>query len=386
MHRRPARAFLLAVGIVVLVAPPALAERRSDPSTRPPAEPVDDPASGGDTPGAQSPAPALETPPAATDAAPHLPNVAILGDLPQAQDRLARAEALVDRGAARIEELRREIAETDVRITDLTDEERQSVKRVQVARDSLADRAVAAYVRGNSTGLAAGLGADDPNDLGRNAALMESVLAADDRSVDDYRAARRETSAALVELADHRRSVGDDLAQTESYEGVLLAGARDARVQLAAFEAGSEIFVTGLVFPVADPHNFTDTFGAPRSGGRRHQGVDIFAPAGTNLLSTERGVVSKVGTNSLGGTTLWVAGESGTTYYYAHLRGYAPGIRAGLPVEAGHLLGYVGNTGNAATTPSHLHFEIHPHGGPAVNPTPLLQVVDALDNGADPTR
>ena len=87
-------------------------------------------------------------------------------------------------------------------------------------------------------------------------------------------------------------------------------------------------------------------------------------------------MITKVGTDRLGGTKLWVIGESGTTYYYAHLSAFADGVADGVLVEAGTIVGFVGNTGNAATTPSHLHFEVHPGGGPAVDPTPIVKAVD----------
>jgi hypothetical protein len=83
-----------------------------------------------------------------------------------------------------------------------------------------------------------------------------------------------------------------------------------------------------------------------------------------------------MGVSALGGIKLWLIGESGTTYFYAHLSAYADGMVDGLLVEAGTLVGYVGNTGNAISTPPHLHFEIHPADGPAINPTAILRTVD----------
>lgn len=89
-------------------------------------------------------------------------------------------------------------------------------------------------------------------------------------------------------------------------------------------------------------------------------------------MAIEAGTVSRISTSSLGGLTLWIAGSSGDSFYYAHLDGYAAGLSTGQSVSAGTLVGYVGNTGNAQYTVPHLHFEWHPGGGSAVNPYPLV--------------
>ncbi|MBA2338693.1 MAG: peptidoglycan DD-metalloendopeptidase family protein [Acidimicrobiia bacterium] len=127
----------------------------------------------------------------------------------------------------------------------------------------------------------------------------------------------------------------------------------------------------GMACPVNGAVTFTDTYGAPRSGGRSHQGVDMIAANGTPVVAIEGGVVD-LSSSSLGGITIWLNGNSGDEYYYAHLDGYASGIGDGTSVSVGQLIGYVGNTGNAAYTVSHLHFEVHPGGGGSVNPTPLV--------------
>jgi murein DD-endopeptidase MepM/ murein hydrolase activator NlpD len=126
-------------------------------------------------------------------------------------------------------------------------------------------------------------------------------------------------------------------------------------------------------FPVAGPANYSDDFGAPRSDGRSHAGTDIFAARGTPVIASDDGVVTAVGHQTpLGGNSVGLTGVHGTYYYYAHLDFFASGISPGQRVEKGSVLGYVGNTGNALTTPSHLHYEIHPDGGPPVNPVPFL--------------
>jgi murein DD-endopeptidase MepM/ murein hydrolase activator NlpD len=150
-----------------------------------------------------------------------------------------------------------------------------------------------------------------------------------------------------------------------------------ASQELAAYEAGAHAYVDGFVFPVAGPVEFIDSWGYPRMMGSPsahwHQGTDIFATAGTPLVASENGVLERVGNASLGGIKLWVVGESGNEYYYAHLSAFAEGVVEGKRVRAGEVIGYVGDTGNARGTSPHLHFEIHPDGlGPA-NPYPLLK-------------
>ena len=114
-----------------------------------------------------------------------------------------------------------------------------------------------------------------------------------------------------------------------------------------------------------------DTWGGIRSGGRKHRGVDIFAPRGTPVRSTTAGVVTRVGTVSLGGNAVWILGPGLRIHYYAHLDRFGA-FRPGDTVRAGDLLGYVGDTGNARGTPCHLHYGVYRAPGWAINPWPLL--------------
>jgi peptidoglycan LD-endopeptidase LytH len=120
---------------------------------------------------------------------------------------------------------------------------------------------------------------------------------------------------------------------------------------------------------------FVDSWGNARSGGRRHEGIDIFAPKDTPVLSTTRGIVTRVGTNRLGGKVLWILGPGLERHYYAHLNRYAA-FHTGDRVEAGEIIGYAGNTGNARGGPAHLHYGIYRHGA-AQNPYPRLVARDA---------
>ena len=136
----------------------------------------------------------------------------------------------------------------------------------------------------------------------------------------------------------------------------------------------------GYVFPVYGPSSFTDTFGAPRSdvSGGWHHGDDIFAPLGAPILAVAYGTVFSVGWNQIGGNRLWLRDGQGNLFYYAHLSAFTPLATNGNKVNAGDVLGFVGNTGDAQGTPTHLHFEVHPVGliglgyDGAVDPTTYL--------------
>lgn len=114
-----------------------------------------------------------------------------------------------------------------------------------------------------------------------------------------------------------------------------------------------------------------DTWGGARSGGRRHEGIDIFAKRNTPIRATTRGIVLNVGPNNLGGKTVTVLGPGGWRHYYGHLERY-PNLKRGDWIQPGEVVGYVGDSGNAKGTPTHLHYGIYTSSG-ATNPYPLLR-------------
>ena len=116
----------------------------------------------------------------------------------------------------------------------------------------------------------------------------------------------------------------------------------------------------GYVFPVYGPTGFSDTFGAGRATTGWHHGEDIFAPLGAPILAVTDGTVFSVGWNDVGGLRVWLRDRHGNEFYYAHLSAFSQLAVDGNQVEAGDVLGFVGNTGDAEHTPYHLHFEIHP--------------------------
>jgi peptidoglycan LD-endopeptidase LytH len=121
------------------------------------------------------------------------------------------------------------------------------------------------------------------------------------------------------------------------------------------------------------------SFGEPRSGGRIHEGIDLMASLGQEVYAVDNGVLWRQAINgeanaALSGNAWYIRLADGTYYFYGHLSGFAPTLKLGDTVTRGQLIGYVGDTGNPGPGNYHLHFEVHPKGGAAVNPYPLLTI------------
>jgi murein DD-endopeptidase MepM/ murein hydrolase activator NlpD len=180
--------------------------------------------------------------------------------------------------------------------------------------------------------------------------------------------------AAIVSAGDDATALSREIQESGLYtvriQPELRAGGRP-RVLLSSGPS--------LSFPVSGgaARDVQSVFGDQRDAGRRrHEGVDIFAPRGTPVLAASDGFVTRVGENSLGGRVVWVWDISrGLTLYYAHLQDQQ--VRAGRFVHTGELLGTVGNTGNARTTPPHLHFGIYARGEGAIDPAPFIRPAPA---------
>ena len=126
--------------------------------------------------------------------------------------------------------------------------------------------------------------------------------------------------------------------------------------------------------PVAGAVSFTDTWGAPRSSGRTHKGVDLIAARNVPLVAIYSGTIKRITTGALSGLSVWLTVENGDEFFYAHLESYG-NISVGQAVPEGYTIGYVGTSGNAPDWLPHVHFEWHPGGGQAVNPYPLVKSI-----------
>lgn len=300
--------------------------------------------------------------------------------LAEVQKGLAAAEQARQSAAGTTQTLAGSIGALELRLAELERDKAEAVARLQTARTQLKKRAVAGYMDSPAAPINQILASRDFNDLSRRFELLSSVIESDKGRINEYNAAREAVGSELeqivTDLDAQRSSLTVAATVLDGADSALLA----KQVQMAAVRAGNAVVGGGFVFPVAGPRSYADTFGAPRMFGTSyahlHQGTDIFATMGTPLVAVERGVLIKVGTDVLGGNKLWIVGASGTRYYYAHMSAFAEGSVDGKVVSAGDVIGYVGNTGNAATTPPHVHFEVRPNGGAAVNPYPLLRIVE----------
>ncbi len=149
---------------------------------------------------------------------------------------------------------------------------------------------------------------------------------------------------------------------------------------------GLSFSVDRLLVPVEGiaPDDLDDTFSARRSGGRTHRAIDIMAPRGTPVLAISDGEIVRIHTNRLGGKVVYLRSADGAyDFYYAHLDAYAPGLEVGQTVRQGDVLGTVGNTGNARSTPPHLHFQVLRRSGRGrgtpVNPYRLFEQSDLYE-------
>ena len=126
-------------------------------------------------------------------------------------------------------------------------------------------------------------------------------------------------------------------------------------------------------FPMLGLANWTDDWLDPRAGPppHQHQGTDIFAAFDTPVRAPVDGIV-RFEDAGLGGKGAFVTAPDGTYYYMAHLNSFHPDLASGAAVKQGQVVGYNGDSGNARGGAPHVHFEVHPRGGAAVNPKPIL--------------
>jgi murein DD-endopeptidase MepM/ murein hydrolase activator NlpD len=312
--------------------------------------------------------------------------VADAADLRHAQERERSLRAELDAATKGYIQARERQEEVDERLQEALATSREYGARLADARRVLDEQAALMY-RSGGMDLVSTLFSDSPSELAnrmelldlvaqrRAAALVDAqtVVTLHGQAVETAATARNERRALLArqqaELAklktsfERARQLSAELRQRQAAEQS--AGA-------ATGSAGPGPSRDGVACPMAKPYSYIDTWGFARSGGRRHQGTDIMAPYGTTVLAYTNGRISRAGmSGGLGGVVIYLQGEDGNEYYYAHLQSVS--VRAGQRVRAGQPVGRNGASGNAPASAPHVHFEVHPGGGSPVNPYPWVQ-------------
>ena len=269
-----------------------------------------------------------------------------------AANRYAKAERELGRARAEIAKFRAESAANQAKI------------------DTLANRLRTFALREYQSGRAgAYVNVADASQLARSRYLARSVALGSIDDLEEYRVVKADEAAIRASLEARLRDRMASVARLRGERARISQQLASLGKALKAQKSGTRILARGAwVCPVQGPRAFSNDWGNPRSGGRRHKGNDIFAPTGTPVVAPVAGTVTQRN-GGLGGLSVYVRGVDGNTYYGAHLKSFASSGR----VSQGQIVGYVGSSGNARGGSAHLHFEIHPGGGAAVNPYGTLR-------------
>ncbi|MEX1178819.1 MAG: peptidoglycan DD-metalloendopeptidase family protein [Nitriliruptor sp.] len=350
--------------------------------------------------------------------------------LEEARSERAAIQTRLDRAAEQLGQVEERVARLDTEAERLEAEAAELADDVAALQEGMQAQVVALFKRGSVRDpLTVFLTADDPNEALLRAQTLEQVIVADLAEVEALGADRQRLAVVEDRLADQRQEVADaleeqaalqaslerDLQRAAELEQRLEAEERERRrreaaERRAAEEAAAEaaasrssssssasssgsssgpsssdaarsgsggggsasVGSSGKACPVGQPHSFTDTWGAPRSGGRAHRGTDILAPYGTPVYAIVGGTWAIQRPGPSAGLWAILRGNDGNQYWYMHLQSHT--VASGARVSAGQQVATNGDTGNARGTP-HVHFELHPGGGSAVNPYPTLRAI-----------
>jgi peptidoglycan LD-endopeptidase LytH len=323
------------------------------------------------------------------------PSLAPPDPLSAAKAALAQSQAAAQDAATKYAAAQSEQARLEAEVAKLKIEIPGLKARANQLRANVRERAADLYTHDTTGSLLDALNTGSLQDAARATQLTASVADHDTHLIGDLKNTVKHQEAQQKQLAQDKAAedaVVAALAQEQAQLAASLAIAAKAWQQLQAI-ADTQAFLAGTgavgaaagqvntgatLCPVQGPVVFTNDWGQPRSGGRTHKGNDIFGVLGTPDIAIVPGTIAQQ-VGGLGGNAVWLEGDDGVAYYYAHLdhfEGLAP-----RRVNTGDVIGYLGATGNAAGGAAHTHFEVHPGGAglPAVNPYPTLLVLCALN-------
>lgn len=307
-----------------------------------------------------------------------------LDDLDDVEEQVEQLEDELDAATDAYEESWAAVETALVELEELEQLAQQLEREAQQAGEAVGDRARSAFMRGATDVFEVLLVADSPADAMERAGMVEMLQRREGARIEEALALRDSLEQTRVLLAEqredleHRRqqmreeaeALQTELARAEEQaETIRSLVARQRRI-----DRGPQQGIYACIF---DPgtFNFRDTWGHPRSGGRRHKGTDVFAPMNQPTFAFTAGVIERHSNSRLGGIGLYLRGDDNNLYYYAHLASIDANGAVGNRVEAGELVAYNGYSGNADPWAPHVHFELHPGGGAPINPYPWLAAV-----------
>jgi murein DD-endopeptidase MepM/ murein hydrolase activator NlpD len=308
-----------------------------------------------------------------------VPAPALADALEEARQRRAALQARIAQVASELEHVAVRVDEAQALRQTIESDVARLQRAASVADASLAARAVALYKHGNLGDFQMLLDAGGPGEAVTRSRMLAGVGRQERETIERAAVARLTLARRKAELEQVAATLSRDQARLVSLRAQLDRAFADAKAregELVSRRTRQRRVSRGrqnglYACPLGQPLHFRDTWGAPRSGGRRHKGVDMFAPMGTPVYAMTNGVIARHSSSRLGGIGLYLRGDDGNEYYYAHLQRILPGYGPGRRVEAGELIATNGDTGNARGGSPHVHFEVHPGGGRPVNPYPF---------------
>lgn len=289
-------------------------------------------------------------------------------------DRVKKAQREFDSLVSSFEQARTQMENVGSDISVVQAQQAALDAQLSEVQESINKRAAEAYRSGPANLLDVVMRTQSYRQFTSMVSLLEAVATYDSAIVETVTGLKDETARLQAELDAKQAEQAAVLATLEQRQQQMEISLEALGREYESVQQRLSDAESGFKFPVRAPFSFVDTFGAPRSGHRKHEGTDIFAARGTPLYAVVDGIIEDKGVNGLGGNKLWLRSPGdGWRYYYAHLSGFANGISNGTRVSKGQVIGYVGNTGNARTTPPHVHFEAHPPSQGPANPYPILK-------------
>lgn len=309
-----------------------------------------------------------------------VPAIASAQDLDTVEERVERLETEVDAATAAYEEVYAAVNAAEAELAQLETRTAELERRYEEIRAAVAVRARSVYKRGSDSLLTVLISADGPQGAIERASMMATLTSRDLGHIEQARALSIQVAQSRGLLADRRAELATlqtelaarqaDLEQDLGQAAVLLADLQQREARKRRIQRGAQDGTYACIFD--PPFRFRDTWGAPRSGGRRHKGTDVYSTMDAPVYAFTSGVIQRVSSSALGGLGLYLWGDDGNLYYYAHLNRIADAVWVGKQVDAGEHIAHNGDSGNARGGPPHVHYQLHPGGGAPVNPYPWL--------------